>query len=161
MKTKYFNPNDPINKEGIEIDSDWPEEVQKMQREMALSRGFKKLVDVNKPDDTEKSMFQYSTSKIVESRSGDETVYVRKWQTKHPTVCLSFERFMDFLNRNGMLESTMRKIHSDEVLSDWLFNDRTYTRGTKKSAQIIKLLGLDVKRFEKLCEYCFEVRKPC
>lgn len=156
MKTAYYNPN---NENLVEIDSSLPPPIKEKQESVAIARGFKKLRDIDLPRTEKDSMFEYHTKKIVEIRgAGGKKEYIRKWKTMTPKVCISEQRFLNYLKRIGRFDVTMRRIRTDIMLSKWMSDDRTYTRGNPESEKIARLLGFTIPTFERMCQSCFEIR---
>ena len=157
MTTKYYKPNDAVNKNGIEIDDSWPVDVQQMQRELAKKNGYLPLVEIGS-DDT--SAFAHSTFTISPSKDDNgNPIYIKKWKTRKIEAHLSMSSVMEYLKEIGLLEQVMKAIYSDSALSDWWVNKRTYTKDSKESKALSKRLGVPEEILEDMALKCREVRK--
>lgn len=155
MKITYYKPKDRTNPNGIEIDSEWPELSKKIQTELLLSKGYRRIEDAGTR--IEPTPFEVPDFKLIEPRD-PSLPYVRKWTKKSVTFKLSMEKMMDYFNKAGVLDRIMRVVRADSFVLDWWLNDRTYTRGNDKSIRVSKCLGIPVSQFEKMCLKCFETR---
>lgn len=157
MITRYYKPNDPINKDGIAIDDSWPQDVQQMQRGLAAKNGYLPLVEVGK---CETSPFEHSTFDIkkTEDERGNP-IYRRTWRTRKIEVHLSMPLMMKYLESMGALEDAMKAIYSDSALSDWWVNKRTFVKGSKEAKYLSRVLNLPEATIEDMALVCREVRK--
>lgn len=157
MITKYYKPDDPVNKDGISIDDSWPVDVQQMQRELAKKNGYLPLIEEGR---NETSAFEHSTFSV--RKTFDENgnpIYKKIWKTRRIEVHLSMSAMAEYMKNAGVLETAMKAIYSDSALADWWMNKRVYTRNSKESKTLAKRLGIPESMLEDMALKCREVRK--
>lgn len=157
MITRYYKPDDPVNKDGIAIDDSWPTTVQQMQREIAKKNGYLPMVEEG---ENCTSPFEHSTFSIKKSIDDNgNPIYKRQWRTRKIEVHLSMAAMAEYLKSSGILEQAMTAIYSDSALADWWMNKRTYIKNSKESKALAKRLGIPDAMMEDMALKCREVRK--
>lgn len=156
-KITYYNPESGTNADGITIDTTWPPEVQRMQKELAVKNGFLPLVDIGEKKNTP---FEASYAKIIqENDASGNPVWKRFWISKKIRIDLSMNKMLDWFRKKNKLKDFMERVYSNTALSDWWFNDRTFQKGTLEGKKLQDLMGLSAEEMEDIALTCREKRR--